>query len=459
MRPFRTGPRTARNPGGGSARSDIRIGLLPTTLAQAVGSEVRKSRLSNSIFKTFSKAAWLVGGRSMSDALAFALFVALARAFGPEGAGVYAFNFALATILYEIVALGIEECGVREFAREPARGPALIGRLLKVQTAIALLGGALLLSINPVLQGANLALLALMVMYQLAFAAARTLFIPAFVAGQLAPQIIGEVVTRSGALLFAILVIPRGASLTIALVGLPLFALGLLMLAVISARKHGVVTLGGPSLRASFHSLRQVWSFAAANLLSSIYARTGVLVLFLMLGESEAGLFSSAFKFVEVGWTVLALVPWAGYPLLTRTFAERSHEFRTIAKHVLHGTLLCGLLLAGGLFWVVPWLVGPLLGSEFAATIPVVKVLAGLMVLLAISEYLERLLLVADLHAARLRIVALQTVLNVLLTLGLVSRAGMFGAVIAFMLTQCFTICAFFWALRSRTPMDWVLRH
>lgn len=385
----------------------------------------------------------------------------LARAFGPEGAGVYAFNFAIATILYEIVALGIEEYGVREFAREQADGRArLIGRLLKVQTAIALLGCTVLLLLSPALQGANLTLLALMVLYQLAFAAARTLFIPAFVTGHLAIQMTGEVMARSGALLFAIVAIQQSAkpSLAFAVTGLPLFALCLLVVAVISARTHGGVTLDRAASGDALQSLRQVWSFAAANLLSSIYGRTGVLVLFLMLGERQAGLFSSAFKFVEVGWTVLALVPWAGYPLLTRAFSERSGEFRTVAKQVLHGTVLCGLLLAWGLFWVIPWLMGPLLGPNFAAAIPVVKVFAGLMVLLAISEYLERMLLVADLQVTRLKVVALQAVLNLILNIALVPWAGMFGTVIAFMLTQGFTIFAYLWTLRSRTPMGWVLR-
>ncbi|HEY8538082.1 MAG TPA: polysaccharide biosynthesis C-terminal domain-containing protein [Steroidobacteraceae bacterium] len=401
-----------------------------------------------------------MSGRAVSDALAFALFVVLARAFGPEGAGIYAFNFAIATILYEIVALGVEEYGVREFSRDPDNGPRLIGRLLKVQIAFALLGCAVLALLSPTLLEAHPALLALMVLYQLALAAARTLFIPAFVNGHLAVQTLGEIVARSGALLFAVLVTQHSAtpSLTRAVVGLPLFVAGLLILALSSAVKHGGLAFAGTSLKDDLSAMRPVWSFAASNLLSSVYARTGIVVLFLMLGESTAGLFSSAFKFMEVGWTVLALVPWAGYPLLVRAFVERSDEFHAIAKHVLHGTLLCGALMAWGLFWVVPWLIGPLLGSDFSDAVPVLKALAGIMVLVAISEYLERLLIVADLRDARLRILALQTVLNVALNLVLIPWMGIFGTVVAFALTQFFTIGAFYSTLRSRTPLGWAVR-
>jgi O-antigen/teichoic acid export membrane protein len=384
----------------------------------------------------------------------------LARAFGPEGAGVYAFNFAIATILYEIVALGVEEYGVREFTRDPARGRALIGRLLKAQAMFASIGCAVLVLIGPWLQSAP-ALLALMVIYQLAFAAARTLFIPAFVSGHVAVQVIGEIAARAGALLFAILILQQSAapSLTTALTGLPLFALAFLALAAFSALRHGGLAFDGTPLKAELRALRQVWSFAAANLLSSVYARTGVLVLFLIAGDSEAGLFSSAFKFVEVGWTVLALVPWAGYPLLVRAFADRSAEFLTTAKHVLLGTLLCGAAMACGLFWIVPLLVGPLLGADFAAAVPVLKTLAGLMVLIAVSEYLERLLLVADLHIARLRILAIQTVLNILLNIGLVPLFGMYGTIVAFLIAKCFAIGAFFFSLRTGATMRWTLRN
>lgn len=396
----------------------------------------------------------------LSDVLAFALFVVLARAFGPEGIGVYAFNFAIATILYEIVALGVEEYGVREFSRDPASGPALLGRLLKVQIAIALLGCAALVSMLPVMHNAHPALLAFLVLYQLAFAAARTLFIPAFVDGRLAPQIVGEVVARAAALLFAIVVIQQSVTPSLAgtLAGLPLFAFALLAVAAVSARSHGGVTLSRIPLRHEFNALRPVWSFAAANLLSSVYGRTGVLVLFVILGESEAGLFSSAFKFVEVGWTVLALIPWAGYPLLTRAFAERSEHFLALAKQVLRGTLLGGVLLAWGLFWIVPWLMSPLLGADFESAIPILKALAGLMVLVAISEVLERLLLVADLQDARLKVLAVQTALNLVLGIVLIRGMGALGMVLAFALTQGVTIVAFYWLLRSKTPMDWTAR-
>jgi O-antigen/teichoic acid export membrane protein len=402
-----------------------------------------------------------MSGRAISDALAFALFVVLARAFGPEGAGIYAFNFAIATILYEMVALGIEEYGVREFARNPGSGPVLIGRLLKMQSAVALLACSVLALSSPLLLDAQPILLALLVIYQLALAAARTLFIPAFVAGHLAAQTIGEVVARSGALLFAVLVIQQSAtpSLTLAAAGLPLFSLGLLTLAAASASRHGGLTFRAASFEDDLRTLRPAWSFAASNLLSSVYGRTGILMLFVMLGDSSAGLFSSAFKFVEVGWTVLALVPWAGYPLLVRTFAERSTEFRTTARHVLLGTLLCGVAMACGLFWIVPLLIGPLLGSDFAAAVPVLKALAGIMVVVAISEYLERLLIVAGLSTARLRILIVQTLLNLALNVVLIGWWGMFGIVIAFALTQGCTIAAFLWSLRSRMSMPWGARE
>jgi O-antigen/teichoic acid export membrane protein len=239
-----------------------------------------------------------MGGRAISDALAFALFVVLARAFGPEGAGAYAFNFAIATILYELVALGVEEYGVRELSRDPVGGPRLIGRLLKVQTVFALLGCAVLALLSPTLLDANPVLLALLLLYQLAFAAARTLFIPAFVAGHLAVQTIGEIAARSGALLFAVLVTQHSAmpSLTRAVAGLPLFALGLLVLALSSAVKHGGLALGGTSLKHDLSAIRPIWSFAGANLLSSVYGRTGILVLFLMLGERTAGRYWRSYR-------------------------------------------------------------------------------------------------------------------------------------------------------------------
>jgi O-antigen/teichoic acid export membrane protein len=416
---------------------------------------------SGSSSKLFSNTVWLAGGRVVSDALAFVLFILVARHFGASGIGVYSFNFALAAILYELITLGVEEYGVREFARHPAARAVLIRSLLGAQlliTAVALILLAALAA-SGVLREADLPLLAFMVVYQVGSAIARTLFIPAFVHGNVVIQTASEVASRLATLLLALAVVYAGpASLTSTLIGLPIFGLVLLFVAAFTAMRFGSPIAPGFARDMILRALREIWPFAAAGLLFGLYSRTAVLVIFMLLGSAAAGLFASAFKFAEVGWLVLLMLPAASYPHLSRLFHADPAHFRSLSSEVLRAVLVGGALIAWGIYWVVPVLVGPLLGAEFVAAIPALHGMAGFMLVLAPCVVLARLMLVADLQRTRLRIAALQTVLNLALTLMLVPHLDVRGAVVAFVVTQSLIGVQYLYALRAHLDMRDVLR-
>lgn len=85
-----------------------------------------------------SNAIWLLGCRVLADLLNFALFLVVSRRFGPEGMGVYAYGFAIASFVYAAITLGIDEYGIREYTRRPPheRG-RLMSDLLGAQVCIA----------------------------------------------------------------------------------------------------------------------------------------------------------------------------------------------------------------------------------------------------------------------------------------------------------------------------------
>jgi O-antigen/teichoic acid export membrane protein len=284
-----------------------------------------------------------------------------------------------------------------------------------------------------------------MLAYQLAFAVSRTLFIPAFVAGRVALQVLAEIATRAAVLALAILVIairPSGVSLIESLLGLPVFGAALLIAALVCARRFAGplrLVLRAGALRPA---LASIWPFAAANVLSGIYTRTAILVLFFAAGSIEAGLFASAWKFTELSWALLILVPWAGYPALARLFQRNDAHFRALADRVFAVTVLCGGAFAWGTYWVVPALAERTLGAEFAGSGLILQVMAGFVALAAVNEFLERIALVAGLQMMRLKILTGQTVLNVILTFVLVPRYGMLGAAVALVASQAVTIPA-----------------
>ena len=80
-----------------------------------------------------------MSGRLLADASSLLIFVVIARNFGAEGVGNYSTSFALATLMFDLVSLGIEDYGVREYSRcQPTERPVLLRRLLRVQLLVAL---------------------------------------------------------------------------------------------------------------------------------------------------------------------------------------------------------------------------------------------------------------------------------------------------------------------------------
>jgi O-antigen/teichoic acid export membrane protein len=407
-------------------------------------------------------AAWLLAGRLFGDALAFGLFVLVAREFGPAGTGSYFFHFAIATIFYELVSLGIEEYGVREYAqRERGARGALLSSLFGAQLLIGFLVGASLLLASMTRGKVLLPLLAFMLAYQLCFAVSRTLFIPAFVRGQVWIQVLAEVAVRAAVLLIALTVIQtsNGApSLVLSLVGFPIVGVAVVAFGIAIARRFD----DGIELTLSFRelgvALKALWPFAAANVVTGIYTRSGILVLFVVAGGIDAGLFASAYKFAELSWALLALVPLAGYAHLARMLRESDRDFRVLSARLLRATLLAGGALAWGTYWILPPLIASLLGSEFEHAVPILRALTAAVALLAINEYLERILLVVGRQMPRLHILLVQAVSNLLLNILLVPRFGITGTVVAFIASQAIVVPLFIRTLRVHIPLGDLVR-
>jgi O-antigen/teichoic acid export membrane protein len=386
--------------------------------------------------KTTANAAWLVGCRVTGDVVAFALFVAISRHFGPAGIGAYSYGFAVATLGYYVSALGIDDYGVREYVRLPrSEGVRLIAELLGAQwvvIAATVAAFALYLWATGELRGEVATIVALLSSYQFAFALTRTLFIPAM--GQqemIAPAVI-ELACRAFAVVLAfVLIMLLRATLAESLVGYAIGAVILIAASAWSARRHVGSVRVGSSWRGTLERIRLLWSFATAAALVQVFARVGLIVLTLAAGAAVAGIYATGLKFVEVALVPLFFSGFALYPALSRLSVSDPRGFLHASMRFLFAWELMSGLTAWALYFAIPPLLEPLLGDRFVATAPVLRLMIPLAMMQAAEQALMRLLLVSDLQLPRLRLVALATLLNLLLAVALVPRWGITGAVVA----------------------------
>jgi O-antigen/teichoic acid export membrane protein len=404
-----------------------------------------------------ANAGWMMSGRVVSDALSLAIFAVVAREYGPGGVGIYSACFAVATVLFDIVSLGIGDYGVREYARAaPAQRPALLRRLYTLQAAMAfvcmlVLGTAAVFL--PITSNTTLILLFLTV-FQVSNALAATFFIPSLVAGSMNRWVMATVASRVGVAMVAVLVaLMRDGALQLALLGFPVFGLAALTYGAITTRQQ--FSAGGvfASLDSSGNLLKQLLPFAFASALTNLIVRVPMFVLIVLVGDAAAGLYATAFKLTEVGWMLLTFVPVAAYATLVRVAGTNPKQMPTVSDRVLRLTLVIGGLIAWGLAVLGPPLLLVALGDKVAGAVPLLAIMSIFVLIQAVSRYLLQMMLVFDRQASRLWITVLQALFTVVLCVPLTMRFNLAGATVTLLLSESVALVAYAVRLRSELPL------
>jgi glycosyltransferase involved in cell wall biosynthesis/O-antigen/teichoic acid export membrane protein len=385
--------------------------------------------------KITGNAFWLIACRVAADVLSLGLFIAISRSLGPAGAGAYSYGFAVATFVYVIGSLGIDEYGVREYLRIlPAERRRFMEGLLGLQICtllvvlVALLAYLLATGASP----RTFAIVATLSAYQFASAVARCLFVPAVANQAMVGPAVAELLCRSTAILITVVALLLGLSLAAALAGFALSAVAVLSAGAASLRRH----VGPVSPRFAQASLvstvAALGAFAGGELMVQTFNRVGLIALSLSHGEVVTGLYAAALKFVEVACLPLAFVGAAAYPRLSALAVADRERFLKLSRLFWAVVILACGLVPWGLYFVAPVVLEWALGDSFTPSAPILAGMVGVALLLLLEVPLVRLLLACNLQVERLKAITAGVIVTVLLNAALVPRLGIPGAVIAF---------------------------
>ena len=388
----------------------------------------------NPLRKILANASWLTGGRIVGDLANLALFVILARTFGPEGIGIYAYALGIAGLTYAAVNLGLEDFAVRQCARIAyERRGALIGRLLLIQAIVVVPAGTAFVFLLQYGKHTDTVtvLLASLVSQQVFFAFSRTLFSPSFSLQKMAGPAIAESVTRLlgiGGSIAAVGVFH--ADLAATMIPLAASALVLVMYSAWSCSNEC------SEITFSVHwvdikpIILESWPFAASLFLSIAAIRSNFIILSVTLGDSYTGIYASGIKLMEAAVIPLSFLGFAAYPRLSHLYDRSRDEFWRAGEKLIRVAVVIGALISWTLYYVAPVVVEPLLGEKFAASGPIVRSIAGLGILTSLGLILVRLLLASDKQHIRLVSQAITLVVLLVTTTLAISILGLYGAVI-----------------------------
>jgi O-antigen/teichoic acid export membrane protein len=187
--------------------------------------------------------------------------------------------------------------------------------------------------------------------------------------------------------------------------------------------------------------------------MNQFYARTDLLLITHMLGVAQSGLYATNVKFVEVGVLPLVLLGVAAYPLLSRSAAYDMPVFVRMSRDLARSVFFLSGWLAVGVTYLLPILIVPLFGEDFAACIPLLHWFAVLALLKGGEITLYRLLYAVRLQNTYALSLLVGTVLIVVLNYVLIPKFGLTGAIWAGILSIASVVSICVAGLRRYVPM------
>jgi O-antigen/teichoic acid export membrane protein len=406
--------------------------------------------------QTINNAVWLSVSRVVADILSFFLFVAIARDFGPAGTGEYSYAFAIGALVALAAGSGLEEFGIREYVRATADARKTVWCSIVTtqcaQIAIALTGFLLFLLLDRE-RAASLSVLFELMIFQVALSVSRNLFVPAMAAQAMGTPARLELSCRLVATVIALVLILMRTPVpfALALLSFPIAGAVLVILAYRNSVSHGAIWRVEPRWNVLFGTWKRTATFAGSETLNQFYARTDLLLIAYFLGQTYVGFYATDIKFVEVGTVPLVLLGVAVYPVLVTMAAEGpASNFVSAARDFCRVQLLLSGWLAVGMSLLIPMLIVPLFGDDFAPAVPLLHWFSLMAIAKGCEIALYRLLYSVHRQAVYFRSLAIGTVVIVTLNVILIPRSGVVGAIHATVISTACVVLINAMGLASR---------
>ena len=402
--------------------------------------------------RLFGNTALLFGGESIAQLANLVFVVALARVFGREVLGAYAFSMSIGALLGVLVTLGTRTLVLRQLSREPDRTSEVTGALLLFQLCVALVLVLATYLVARLLNAGSLATAAvtLIVAYHVFIQVTRLFLVGYMAREEMAAAAALPVARRILILLLAGAAMGAGLGPELTLAAMPTAALVILVLSGILAARH----FGRPALRLQCAEvsgyLAQARPFFYVVVLDTFFRRVGIIYLAALGGREAAGLFASAERLVSAAGLAQSMFLAALFPLVSRLWQSDRAQFAELTHRAGRLVLLLTLPLATLVALFARDIIDILYGDEFREASTLLSGIAWMLVIHGIARLLGTISQAADqqrvLVTSRAWGLAALTVFSVVL----IPRYGAPGLVAALLVSELASASCNYTLLRRR---------
>jgi O-antigen/teichoic acid export membrane protein len=376
----------------------------------------------------FRNASFLFSYQTLNKALFTLLTILIARRLGPDALGTYAFVFVVEYMILLFVSMGSHDYIIREISRDPSKTPSLVGNLLVLNTVLMFVSFAPVMAASGYL-GGELSLLI------------RLIWLDAFIASYME---IAVSVARAyekmryeayAWVIHDVLVVSASSWAILSGYGmaavLAAFIAGkALAFAYISTRLFGFAKR--PRLAVDVGVWRDLFFRSAPFMVNGAFTlillRFDLLLIGLMLGQREVGLYESAYSVVR-NLSALAIVfVTAIYPQLARAGSMRQGILHDSYRRALRYFMVLNVALLACLAVFAEVIILTLFGSQYSESVGLLRILAGVCFILNLTAFNSCMLNAMNMERRNLMLIGAASALNIALNWVFIPVWGLYGA-------------------------------
>lgn len=380
--------------------------------------------------KVFKNTAWLSIGQAVGRAIGFLYFVFLARYLGVSDFGVWNWVLGLGYNFYPLADFGIRRYVLKHLPRNPERKKDYLAKLLPFRLLLAVVS-VFLSSLLALILGSKIKA-GYMLIFGLALLPHNLLFLYTSIKNAFERMHVFGLATM-------------GVSLGYTLTGLLMIKLGLGLGWLFGSYFFGVmITLVGLNLLTNkldlttkwdwdprFYQkvISESWAFGLLQIIAVFYLRISLILIGMLLGDYQAGIYGSASKFVEAGILFPQSVAIAFFPSFSKLYVEDKERLKKTYLRAL--PILIGFSIP---FFLVMWfgshlVIPAIYGPEYLAAAPVFKLMGILMIFFFVNSLAGNVIQNSDRVIQFLPFRVINFLVAIIVGVLIIPRLGVIGGV------------------------------
>ncbi len=388
--------------------------------------------------KLIKNAGWLFGAEIISKLLAYGIIVILSRTLGPEGLGQYSFIFYYVGLLGIFSDLGVGYYFMREVARDRSKAEELLPDVLGFKIVLALLNFLVIVALTlPLPKPGWMKVLIILAGAEAMLTWIAYIFVRIMYAHEVTKyEAISRVIERTWAFFVGGAVLYFYRSLTpfvfVLLTGYTIREI--LRIRWGSKFVKAIKIRFKPEVWVSL--LKKSYPFWLIGLFTLIYYRTDMVMLSLMRGDYETGIYRAAYTLIEVTLFVPNIVVSTTMPSMARLWVEDRKTLEVLFRKSFQMLILIGVLGTAGYYTFARFGIIIVFGEKFLLSVPVLRILAFAIPFMFLNSLFGSFMNATGRELTFTKITGFTALMNVVLNYILILHYGASGAAVATVVSQ-----------------------